>query len=85
MSMKMNTKYEDKDHDVMMAMAMAIAKAMAEAMTKAKPKATPEPPDDLEFLSLPNLMVTPHIGGNANEAILAMGRSAIKPLKNYFL
>ena len=44
-----------------------------------------EPPDDLEFLSLPNLMVTPHIGGNANEAILAMGRSAIKHLKNYFL
>ena len=44
-----------------------------------------EPPDDLEFLSLPNLMVTPHIGGNANEAVLAMGRSAIKHLKEYFL
>ena len=44
-----------------------------------------EPPDDLEFLSLPNLMVTPHIGGNAEEAILAMGRSAIGHLKNFFL
>ena len=44
-----------------------------------------EPPDDLEFLSLPNLMVTPHIGGNANEAVLAMGRSAIHHLKNFFL
>ena len=44
-----------------------------------------EPPDDLELLSLPNLMVTPHIGGNANEAVLAMGRSAIKHLKKYFL
>ena len=44
-----------------------------------------EPPDDLEFLSLPNLMVTPHIGGNANEAVLAMGSSAIGHLKEYFL
>ena len=44
-----------------------------------------EPPDDLEFLSLPNLMVTPHIGGNANEAVLAMGRSAIHHLKEFFL
>ena len=44
-----------------------------------------EPPDDLEFLALPNLMVTPHIGGNANEAVLAMGRSAIRHLKEFFL
>jgi D-3-phosphoglycerate dehydrogenase len=44
-----------------------------------------EPPDDLEFLSLPNLMVTPHIGGNADEAVLAMGRSAIRHLKEFFL
>ena len=44
-----------------------------------------EPPDDTEFLQLPNLMITPHIGGNAEEAVLAMGRSAIKHIKNYFL
>jgi phosphoglycerate dehydrogenase-like enzyme len=43
-----------------------------------------EPPDDIEFLDLPNLMVTPHIGGSANEAILAMGRSAISHLKKHF-
>ena len=43
-----------------------------------------EPPDNLEFLALPNLMVTPHIGGNANEAVLAMGRSAIRHLKEFF-
>ena len=43
-----------------------------------------EPPDDLELLSLPNLMVTPHIGGNADEAVLAMGRSAISHLTKFF-
>ena len=43
-----------------------------------------EPPDDIEFLDLPNLMVTPHIGGSANEAILAMGRSAISHLNRHF-
>ena len=43
-----------------------------------------EPPDDLEFLSIPNLMVTPHIGGNADEAVLAMGRSAIYHIKDFF-
>ena len=43
-----------------------------------------EPPDDLEFLSIPNLMVTPHIGGNADEAVLAMGRSAINHIKDFF-
>lgn len=43
-----------------------------------------EPPDDIEFLSLPNLMVTPHIGGTANETIISMGRSAINHLKEYF-
>jgi phosphoglycerate dehydrogenase-like enzyme len=40
-----------------------------------------EPPDGIEFLGLPNLIPTSHIGGNAQEAILAMGRSAIGHLR----
>ncbi|MGE5384974.1 MAG: phosphoglycerate dehydrogenase [Betaproteobacteria bacterium] len=36
-----------------------------------------EPPTDLAFLNHPTLIATPHIGGNAEEAVLAMGRSAI--------
>jgi D-3-phosphoglycerate dehydrogenase len=43
-----------------------------------------EPPEDKELLSLPNLLCTPHIGGNSQEAVLAMGRSAIQHLKEYF-
>ncbi len=43
-----------------------------------------EPCGDLEFLSLPNLFSTPHIGGSAEESILAMGRSAINHLSRYF-
>ena len=43
-----------------------------------------EPPQDQEFLSLPNLMVTPHIGGNASESINAMGLSAINHLVSFF-
>lgn len=39
-----------------------------------------EPPQDMELLSLPNFLVTPHIGGSAEEAILAMGRAAIDGL-----
>jgi len=39
-----------------------------------------EPPEDMELLSLPNFIVTPHIGGSAKEAILAMGRAAIEGL-----
>jgi len=45
----------------------------------------PEPPTDVEFLALPNLMVTPHLGGNTLEAVEAMGRSAIAHLKEFFL
>ena len=43
-----------------------------------------EPPIETEFLQLPNLMVTPHIGGNARESIDAMGRAAIQNLVDYF-
>jgi len=39
-----------------------------------------EPPQDEELLQLPNFLVTPHIGGSADEAILAMGRAAINGL-----
>jgi D-3-phosphoglycerate dehydrogenase len=38
---------------------------------------TVEPPQDMELLSLPNFLATPHIGGSAHEAVLAMGRAAI--------
>ncbi len=43
-----------------------------------------EPPDDMAFLQLPNLMVTPHIGGNSVEAIEAMGQAAIDNLAEFF-
>lgn len=39
-----------------------------------------EPPEDRELLGLPNLLATPHIGGSAEEAVLAMGRAAISGL-----
>jgi D-3-phosphoglycerate dehydrogenase len=43
-----------------------------------------EPITDIGFLSLPNLVCTPHIGGNAEEAVLAMGRSAFSHVKTYY-
>jgi phosphoglycerate dehydrogenase-like enzyme len=39
-----------------------------------------EPPQDAELLNLPNFLVSPHIGGSAEEAILAMGMAAIEGL-----
>ena len=39
-----------------------------------------EPPEDTELLNLPNFLATPHIGGSAEEAILAMGGAAIAGL-----
>ena len=41
-----------------------------------------EPPQDHELLGLTNFIVTPHLGGSSEEAILAMGRAAIKGLDN---
>jgi len=40
-----------------------------------------EPPSDFELINLPNVIVTPHIGGSAEEAILNMGRAAIDGLE----
>jgi phosphoglycerate dehydrogenase-like enzyme len=42
-----------------------------------------EPPQDAELVNLPNFLVTPHIGGSAAEAILAMGRAAIDGLDQH--
>jgi D-3-phosphoglycerate dehydrogenase len=42
-----------------------------------------EPPTNKGLLALPNLICTPHIGGNAKEAVEAMGLSAINHLREY--
>jgi len=42
-----------------------------------------EPPEDQELINLSNFLVTPHIGGSSEEAVLAMGRSAILGLDNW--
>lgn len=39
-----------------------------------------EPPERIELLELPTVLVSTHIGGSAEEAILAMGRAAIAGL-----
>lgn len=40
-----------------------------------------EPPNDLELLALPNFFASPHLGGSSAEAVLAMGRAAIRGLE----
>ncbi len=42
-----------------------------------------EPPINKDLLSIPNLICTPHTGGNATEAVIAMGESAIEHLLAY--
>jgi phosphoglycerate dehydrogenase-like enzyme len=39
-----------------------------------------EPPKSSNLLNLPNVIVTPHIGGSTQESILAMGQAAINQL-----
>mgnify|MGYP000336013533 CR=1 FL=1 len=41
-----------------------------------------EPPIDNEFALIDNVLITPHIAGSTEEAILAMGMAAIDGLKN---
>ena len=43
----------------------------------------PEPPIDIELLKLPNLISTPHTGGNSYEAVVSMGESAISHLVKF--
>lgn len=44
-----------------------------------------EPPTDRRLIDHPKVLVTPHIGGSTNEAVLAMGRAAIEGLNRFGL
>ena len=41
-----------------------------------------EPPSDMDFVNMENVLITPHIGGSTDEAIYKMGVSAINGLDN---
>ena len=41
-----------------------------------------EPPIDSSLAAMDNVLITPHIGGSTEEAILAMGKAAINGLNN---
>lgn len=43
-----------------------------------------EPTHDWELIDLPNLVCLPHLGGNSQESILAMGKASIGHLREYF-
>lgn len=42
-----------------------------------------EPPDTFDLINHPNCMITSHIGGSSDEAIVNMGLAAIDGLSNY--
>ena len=42
-----------------------------------------EPPEDKKLISLTKLVNTPHIGGNAKEAVEAMGITSINNIVNW--
>jgi len=42
-----------------------------------------EPPQNRDLIDLANVLVTPHIGGSTEEAVLSMGRAAIQGLDTY--
>jgi D-3-phosphoglycerate dehydrogenase len=44
-----------------------------------------EPPVSCELAALRNVIVSPHIGGSTEEAVLAMGRAAIEGLESSML
>jgi phosphoglycerate dehydrogenase-like enzyme len=43
---------------------------------------SPEPPVDLSLMAMPTFISTGHIGGSTEEAVVAMGRAAIRGLLN---
>ncbi len=43
-----------------------------------------EPPENHKLVTLDNFYLTPHIGGSSEEAILAMGKSAIDGLDSFY-